>query len=168
MLNHREFSDGVSSMSLYNYESSFIEVKFPIIYANGQHVPADNFLKVKETLTRIGAPAYVKTPEGDTTKILWQSCHILHKKQRYWLVHFKEMFLLDGKESRTIITENDLARRNAIALILQDWGLIEILDTMRVHTPQPAPIETIKIISYRDKQNWELKAKYEIGKIRVS
>lgn len=153
-------------MGLYNYESTFIEIKFPIVHVDGIEQPSDNFLKVKETLTRIGAPAYVKTPMGDSTKTLWQSCHILFKKQRYWLVHFKEMFLLDGKESKTVITESDLARRNAIALLLEDWGLIEIVDRQRISTPAPAPVESIKIIPYREKQGWELRSKYEIGKVR--
>ena len=79
-------------------------------------------------------------------KILWQSCHILYKRQRYFLVHFKEMFLLDGKASQTELTPDDLARRNAIALLLQEWGLIRVLDQTRIQTPPPAPIETLKII----------------------
>jgi hypothetical protein len=153
-------------MGLYNYESNFIEIKFPTVRVDGHEELADNFLKVKETLTRIGAPAYAKSPLGESSKTLWQSCHILHKKQRYWLVHFKEMFLLDGKESRTIISENDLARRNAIALLLEDWGLIEIVDKSKISAPSPAPIESIKIIPYRDKNNWELRSKYEIGKVK--
>jgi len=152
-------------MSLYDYETSFIEIRFPVVDDRGTQMPADNFLKVKETLTRIGVPAYSKDPEV-TGKILWQSCHILYKRQKYYLVHFKEMFLLDGKASRTTVTEEDLARRNAIAFLLQQWGLIEIAHPARIQTPPPAPIETIKIISFQDKKNWNLQAKYEIGKTR--
>lgn len=152
-------------MSVYDYESSFVEIKFPLIDVEGKKQPADNFLKVKETLTRIGAPAYSKNP-GETTKILWQSCHILFKRQKYYLVHFKEMFLLDGKVSRTVLTQEDLARRNAIAMLLQQWGLIQVIDQTKIQTPIPAPIETLKIISFQDKKNWELKAKYEIGQRR--
>lgn len=152
-------------MSFYDYEATFVEIKFPVIEADGFRERADNFLKVKETLTRIGAPAYSK--DGNASKkILWQSCHILYKRQRYWLVHFKEMFLLDGKESRTVITEDDLARRNAIAHLLEQWGLIQIVDHARIKTPPPAAIESIKIIPFREKEEWELRAKYEIGKSR--
>lgn len=153
-------------MAIYDYESSFIEIKFPIVEINGIKQPADNFLKIKETLTRIGAPAYTKQHNNDTIKTLWQSCHILYKKQRYWLVHFKEMFLLDGKASRTVITDEDLARRNAIALLLEDWGLLDIVSRDRILQPKPAAVETIKIIPYAEKRNWELRAKYEIGKTK--
>lgn len=152
-------------MSLYDYESSFVEITFPLVEMEGDTRPADNFLKVKETLTRIGAPAYSKDADVPG-KVLWQSCHILFKRQKYYLVHFKEMFLLDGKASRTVITDDDLARRNAIAVLLQQWGLITIVHPQRVATPPPAPIDTIKIIPFKDKQNWTLRAKYEIGKTR--
>lgn len=152
-------------MSLYDYEASFIEIRFPTTEQHGARVPVDNFLKVKETLTRIGAPAYSKDPDAPG-KTLWQSCHILYKRQKYYLVHFKEMFLLDGKASRTTITDEDLARRNAIALLLQQWGLIEIVDPTRTQTPPAAAPEMIKIIPFKDKQNWNLCAKYEIGKTR--
>ena len=152
-------------MSLYDYEASFIEIRFPLVEEHGAKAPADNFLKVKETLTRIGAPAYSKDPNAPG-KTLWQSCHILYKRQKYYLVHFKEMFLLDGKASRTTVTEEDLARRNAIAFLLQQWGLIEIVHPERAQTPPAAPIDTIKIIPFKDKQNWNLAAKYEIGKTR--
>lgn len=152
-------------MSLYNYEESFIEIQFPLVEEQGEKVPADNFLKVKETLTRIGAPAYSKDPNVHQ-KTLWQSCHILYKRQKYYLVHFKEMFLLDGKASRTKMTTEDLARRNAIAILLQQWGLIEIVHPQRAQIPPAASIDTIKIIPFKDKQNWNLCAKYEIGKTR--
>lgn len=152
-------------MSLYDYESSFVEIRFPDVLDGGEKKPADNFLKVKETLTRIGAPAYSKDPD-ERIKTLWQSCHILYKRQKYYLVHFKEMFLLDGKASRTTITDDDLARRNAIALLLQQWGLIVIVTPERIQTPPPAPIDTLKIIPFKDKANWNLRAKYEIGKTR--
>lgn len=153
-------------MSTFNYEASFVEVQFPLVESDHGPVPADNFLKVKETLTRIGAPAYSKDSTGQ--KVLWQSCHILYKRQKYYLVHFKEMFLLDGKSSRTVISEADLARRNAIALLLQEWGLIQVVDQSRVQTPLPAAIDSIKIIPFKDKDAWKLQAKYEIGKSRMS
>lgn len=154
-------------MSRFDFESSFVEIRFPEVEVDGHRGPADNFLKVKETLTRIGAPAYNKTEEApEPAKVLWQSCHILYKRQKYYLVHFKEMFLLDGKAAQTDLTPEDLARRNAIAILLQEWGLIQVVDQARVQTPLPAPIETLKIISYRDKGNWQLRSKYNIGKPR--
>ena len=85
-------------MSVYDYEASFVEIRFPDVESAAGIVPADNFLKVKETLTRIGAPAYSKDP-NDAGKTLWQSCHILYKRQHYYLVHFKEMFLWHGRSS---------------------------------------------------------------------
>lgn len=145
----------------FDYEASFVEIRFPVI----DGVPADNFLKVKETLTRIGAPAYNKTDES-AMPTLWQSCLLLHKRQRYFICHFKELFLLDGKVARTIITPDDYARRNRIALLLEDWGLVEIVDLERVQTPIPAAVETLKIIPHREKSNWNLASKYEIGKSR--
>lgn len=152
-------------MSRFDFEASFVEIRFPEVEIDGRRAPADNFLKVKETLTRIGAPAYQKNEKtGETQKTLWQSCHILYKRQKYYLVHFKEMFLLDGKVSQTQLTPEDLARRNAIALLLQEWGLIQVVDQARVQSPLPAAIETIKIIPYRDKANWQLRTKYDIGK----
>lgn len=153
-------------MSAFDYEASFVEVQFPLVESGHGLAPADNFLKVKETLTRIGAPAYSKDTTGQ--KVLWQSCHILYKRQKYYLVHFKEMFLLDGKASRTVISEADLARRNAIALLLQEWGLIQVVDQSRVQTPHPAAIDSIKIIPFKDKSDWKLQAKYEIGKSKLS
>lgn len=152
-------------MALYEYASTFIEIEFPVVQGPDGPEPADNFLKVKETLTRIGAPAYSKDPQ-QPGKILWQSCHILYKRQKYYLVHFKEMFLLDGKMSRTTVTDDDLARRNAIALLLQQWGLIKIVYPERVASPVPAPVETLKIIPFKEKHQWQLRTKYEIGKTR--
>ena len=143
----------------FDFEASFVEVRFP----DG----ADNFLKVRETLTRIGAPAYPpkhQQPVGAPDKVLWQSCHILHKRQRFFLVHFKEMFLLDGKVARTNLTRDDLARRNAIALLLEEWGLVDIMTPDRVQSPPPAPLDTIKVIPFREKSEWRLATKYDIGK----
>lgn len=116
----------------------------------------DDFLKVRETLTRIGVAS-------KKDKILFQSCHILHKQGRYYIVHFKELFALDGKKAD--ITENDLERRNAIAKLLEEWGLINIVDSdLFIDT---APLSQIKIISFKDKHEWDLQAKYNIGKKRV-
>jgi len=145
-------------MSLFDFEASFVEVRFP----DG----AENFLKVKETLTRIGAPSYPRTTEPTAEKVLWQSCHILHKRGKFYIVHFKEMFLLDGKAARTNLTQDDLARRNRIAILLEEWGLIQIVRPDRVQTPPPAPVDTLKIISFKEKSNaeWTLKAKYDIGR----
>ena len=114
----------------------------------------DDFLKVKETLTRIGV-------SSKTENKLWQSCHILHKKGKYYIVHFKELFLLDGLSSS--IDENDIGRRNTIAKLLQEWGLLTIVDPTRIEGLQ-AGINQIKIIAHRDKGSWELIPKYHIGK----
>ena len=111
----------------------------------------DDFLKVRETLTRIGVASR-------KDKKLYQSCHILHKQGRYFIVHFKELFLLDGKKSN--LEENDIARRNTIALLMSDWGLITIEGSS---TEPLAPMRQIKIIPYREKQEWELCPKYNIG-----
>ena len=111
----------------------------------------DDFLKVKETLTRIGVAS-----RKDHT--LYQSCHILHKQGRYFIVHFKELFLLDGKKSN--LEENDVARRNTIATLLSDWGLIDIVASAAL---QCAPIRQIKILSFKEKDEWELCPKYNIG-----
>jgi len=116
----------------------------------------DDFLKVRETLTRIGVAS-------KKDKILYQSCHILHKQSRYYIVHFKELFALDGKKAD--ITENDLERRNAIAKLLEEWGLIKIVNTEMF--ADAAPLSQIKIISFKDKDEWDLQAKYNIGKKRV-
>jgi len=112
----------------------------------------DDFLKVRETLTRIGVAS-----RKDNT--LFQSCHILHKQGRYFIVHFKELFLLDGKKSN--LEENDVARRNTIATLMSDWGLLSIDDKEKA---QPlAPLRQIKIIPFKEKNNWILQPKYNIG-----
>jgi len=112
----------------------------------------DDFLKVRETLTRIGVAS-----RKDNT--LFQSCHILHKQGRYFIVHFKELFLLDGKKSN--LEENDIARRNTIATLMSDWGLLSIDDKEKA---QPlAPLRQIKIIPFKEKNNWTLQPKYNIG-----
>ena len=113
----------------------------------------DDFLKIRETLTRIGVASR-------KDKTLYQSCHILHKRGKYYLVHFKELFALDGKESS--ITENDLARRNAIARLLDEWDLLSILDEEKSSTPL-APMSQIKVLPHKEKSEWNLVAKYNIG-----
>ena len=113
----------------------------------------DDFLKIRETLTRIGVAS-----RKDRT--LYQSCHILHKRGRYYLVHFKELFALDGKESS--ITENDIARRNAIARLLEEWGLLKIVVSEQASTPL-APMSQIKVLPHKEKNEWSLVAKYNIG-----
>jgi len=118
-------------------------------------VEPDDFLKVRETLTRIG----VASKKENT---LYQSCHILHKQGRYYIVHFKELFALDGKP--TDLSENDLARRNAISKLLQDWGLIEVINKTQIETPIPIFISQIKILSHKEKDEWQLVPKYNIGK----
>jgi len=112
----------------------------------------DDFLKVRETLTRIGVASRRENK-------LFQSCHILHKQGRYFIVHFKELFLLDGKPSN--LMGNDLGRRNTIVTLLSDWGLVEPVNPEQLK--DTAPLRQIKIISYRDKDDWELCAKYNIG-----
>ena len=113
----------------------------------------DDFLKIRETLTRIGVASR-------KDKTLYQSCHILHKRGKYYLVHFKELFALDGKESS--ISENDLARRNAIARLLEEWELLSILDEEQSSTPL-APMSQIKVLPHKEKSEWSLVAKYNIG-----
>jgi hypothetical protein len=113
----------------------------------------DDFLKVRETLTRIGVAS------NRTGNKLFQSCHILHKQGRYFIVHFKELFLLDGKPSN--LTANDLQRRNTIATLLSDWGLVQIVNPAQC--TEKAPLRQIKIIAHKDKANWELLPKYNIG-----
>ena len=112
----------------------------------------DDFLKVRETLTRIGVASR-------KDKKLFQSCHILHKQGRYFIVHFKELFLLDGKKAN--LDESDIARRNTIATLLSDWGLIDFVS--KNENLSCAPLRQIKIISYKDKDQWELCPKYNIG-----
>ena len=111
----------------------------------------DDFLKVRETLTRIGVAS-----RHDNK--LFQSCHILHKQGRYFIVHFKELFLLDGKPSNLL--ENDIQRRNTIATLLSDWGLVEFSQKEAL---QKAPLRQIKVVSYKEKAKWELCPKYNIG-----
>jgi len=111
----------------------------------------DDFLKVRETLTRIGVASRKE-------KKLYQSCHILHKQGRYFIVHFKELFLLDGKKAN--LEENDLLRRNTIATLLSDWGLVDIENSQSLKC---APLRQIKIISFKEKNQWELCPKYNIG-----
>lgn len=112
----------------------------------------DDFLKVRETLTRIGVASR-------KDKKLYQSCHILHKQGRYFIVHFKELFLLDGKKANLEI--NDIERRNTIAILLSDWGLIKLANPKAGY--ETAPLRQIKIIPYREKNEWELCPKYNIG-----
>tara|TARA_B100002019_G_scaffold11838_1_gene9538 strand:+ start:931 stop:1377 length:447 start_codon:yes stop_codon:yes gene_type:complete len=113
----------------------------------------DDFLKVRETLTRIGVASRKE-------KKLYQSCHILHKQGRYYIVHFKELFALDGK--RTNLTVNDIQRRNRIIRLLADWGLITVINQDSV--VDIAPLNQIKVLSYKDKSDWILEQKYNIGK----
>jgi len=113
----------------------------------------DDFLKIRETLSRIGVASRKE-------KILYQSCHILHKQGKYYITHFKELFALDGKD--TNLSENDIARRNTIAKLLGDWGLVEIKGS----TEPAAPLSQIKIIAFKEKDAWELCTKYNIGKKR--
>ena len=111
----------------------------------------DDFLKVRETLSRMGVASRKE-------RKLFQSCHILHKQGRYFLTHFKELFALDGKQ--TNLSENDIARRNTIANLLKDWGLISIIGD----ASECAPLSQIKVLSFREKGDWELCTKYNIGK----
>lgn len=113
----------------------------------------DDFLKVRETLTRIGVASR-------KDKVLYQSCHILHKQGRYFIVHFKELFALDGKSAD--LTENDLQRRNTIAKLLIDWGLVTIINPEKF--TDLAPLSQIKVIAFKDKNEWSLQTKYNIGK----
>ena len=110
----------------------------------------DDFLKIRETLSRIGVASRKE-------RKLYQSCHILHKQGRYYIVHFKELFALDGKE--TNLSENDIARRNTIANLLRDWGLVEVIGK----SEPVAPLSQIKIISFKEKDEWLLETKYNIG-----
>tara|TARA_B000000557_G_C20786453_1_gene448907 strand:+ start:97 stop:519 length:423 start_codon:yes stop_codon:yes gene_type:complete len=115
----------------------------------------DDFLKVRETLTRIGVASRKE-------RKLYQSCHILHKKGDYFIVHFKELFALDGK--RANLSDNDLQRRNRIIQLLSDWGLVEVVDKTTI--ADAAPLSQIKVISYKEKLDWILESKYNIGKRR--
>jgi hypothetical protein len=113
----------------------------------------DNFLKIRETLTRIGIASRKEQK-------LYQSCHILHKQGRYFIVHFKELFALDGKESN--ITSNDVERRNTVAGLLQDWGLLKIVDNTKADPK--VSLSQIKVVAYKEKNEWELVPKYNSGK----
>jgi len=112
----------------------------------------DDFLKIRETLTRIGVASRKENK-------LFQSCHILHKQGRYFIVHFKELFLLDGK--KTNLTENDVQRRNTITTLLSDWGLVKVVEKSQI--TNCAPLRQIKVIPHKDKKDWELCPKYNIG-----
>lgn len=114
----------------------------------------NDFLKVRETLTRIGVAA-------KNQNVLYQSCHILHKQGKYYIVHFKELFALDGKP--TDISDNDIARRNAIANLISEWGLVKLVNPDKTKDPV-APLSQIKILPHKEKDDWELIAKYNIGK----
>ena len=111
----------------------------------------DDFLKVRETLSRIGVASRKE-------RKLYQSCHILHKQGRYYIVHFKELFALDGK--RTNLSENDIARRNTITNLLKDWGLVNIIGEIA----EVAPLSQIKVLAFSEKKDWTLETKYNIGK----
>jgi hypothetical protein len=124
-----------------------VEIKLP---------DPDNFLKVRETLSRIGVAS-------KKDKTLYQSCHILHKQGKYYVIHFKQLFLLDGKQSD--FTEDDRARLNTIANLLYEWELVELVDEQKSADPI-APLSQIKIISHKEKSDWTLVAKYNIGKKR--
>jgi hypothetical protein len=117
---------------------------------------AEDFLKIRETLTRIGVASR-------RDKVLFQSCHILHKQGRYYIVHFKELFALDGKP--TNFSDEDKARRNTIANLLAEWELIDIVDVERTKDPV-APLNQVKILAHKEKNEWKLEAKYNIGKKR--
>jgi len=117
----------------------------------------DDFLKVRETLTRIGVASR-------KDKVLYQSCHILHKQGRYFIVHFKELFALDGKQAD--LTDNDLQRRNTISKLLVDWGLVKVLNAKLFE--DVAPLSQIKIIAFKEKDEWDLQTKYNIGKKKQS
>lgn len=129
-----------------NVVDDFVEVRLPT---------KDSFLKIKETLTRIGISS-----KKDNT--LYQSCHILHKQQKYYIVHFKELFMLDGKTAN--FGPEDVARRNTIVKLLSEWNLIEIVDDSKINTE--SSLAQIKIIPYKDKENWNLVPKYSIGNRR--
>jgi len=132
-----------------NVLDSLIEVKI------GEE---EDFLKIKETLTRIGVASRKE-------KKLYQSCHILHKQGKYYIVHFKEMFLLDGKPSN--FSDEDKGRRNKIIELLQDWGLLKVLELEKIVQPL-ASISQIKIINHKEKVDWKLEAKYNMGRKKVN
>ena len=113
----------------------------------------DDFLKIRETLTRIGVASR-------KDKTLYQSCHILHKQGKYYITHFKELFALDGKKAT--LTENDIQRRNTISILLQDWNLIDIVN--KSEAENKAPLSQIKVLPFKEKKEWNLSAKHNIGK----
>ncbi len=113
----------------------------------------DDFLKIRETLTRIGVASRKE-------RKLYQSCHILHKQGKYYIVHFKELFALDGK--KTNLSLNDVQRRNRIIQLLSDWGLLEVISTDKIE--DVAPLNQIKVLSFKDKDDWTLESKYNIGR----
>ena len=117
----------------------------------------DDFLKVRETLTRIGVASRKE-------RKIYQSCHILHKQGKYYIVHFKELFALDGKRANLFI--NDVQRRNRIAQLLSDWGLVNVVTTSAIEDADP--LSQIKVLSYKDKSEWTLESKYNIGKKKVT
>lgn len=117
---------------------------------------SDDFLKIKETLTRIGVASR-------KDRKLYQSCHVLHKQGRYYIVHFKELFALDGKD--TNYSDEDRSRRNTIASLLEEWGLVDIVNKTMVESLK-APMSQIKVISFKEKGEWELCSKYSIGRTR--
>ena len=138
-----------------NFENDYVEWKpedMLEVYLN----EPDDFLKVKETLSRIGVAS---KRDGDT---LYQSCHILHKQGRYFILHFKELFMLDGKPAD--FTLDDLRRRNTISILLSDWGLIRL--AKRDQITETTDLKKIKIISFKEKSNWVLKEKYTIGNVK--
>lgn len=133
--------------TIKNVIDQLVEVKLP---------DSDSFLKIRETLTRIGVPS-------NKANILYQSCHILFKREKYYLVHFKELFMLDGRE--TDFSQEDLARRNTIANLLQQWGLITVVNPDQIAEPR-VTVDRLKILSFGEKNKWELQPKYRIGKFK--
>ncbi len=134
--------------------SAFFEINYPNYKPVEIKLKSDDdFLKVRETLSRIGVAS-------KKDKVLYQSCHILHKQGRYFITHFKELFALDGKEAD--LSDSDLQRRNAIAKLLSDWGLVELLDDTIIE--DTAPISQIKILPFKEKDEWTLVTKYNIGR----
>jgi len=133
-------------MDEHDIVKDLIEITFP---------EKDDFLKIRETLSRIGVASR-------KDKELFQSCHILHKKGKYYIVHFKELFLLDGKQ--TNIDESDIGRRNTIIDLLQQWNLLKVNDPSKISEPK-SPLSQIKVVSYKEKSDWKLTTKYSIGNI---
>ena len=143
-MNNVNFDRHYDSEEIDRLIDTFIEIEL---------TSPDNFLKIRETLTRIGVSAR-------NTKTLFQSCHILHKRGKFYIVHFKELLALDGKD--TNYNDSDLRRRNLIARLLSEWALLKIVDSSKIE--EQAPINSIKIVSFGDKENWVLQPKYNLGK----